>query len=127
MNFARYCLRTISITGCDTTSYPANVGKIKPFKKMLATNSMHLLNDLGKNEDSFRDVSASLTFYHTMMYSGKKNESITDTRVRMFASQIIKSSVNLISDQSSITQHLLRADLQCFLWLQCNGYSIIKR
>ena len=68
-----------SITGCDTTSFPANVGKLR----------------------------------------GRPNETITDTRVRMFQSQKDKSSVNLIADEASITQHLLRADLQTYIWKQC--------
>ena len=31
------------ITGCDTTSYPANLGKIKPLQKMINNASTHLL------------------------------------------------------------------------------------
>ena len=108
-----------SITGCDTTSYPSNVGKIRPFKKMMTNKSMHLLQNLGKDENSFKDVSDALIFYHTVMYSGKPSETITETRVRMFQSQKDKSSVNLISDEASIIQHLLRADLQTYIWKQC--------
>ena len=114
-----------SITGCDTTSYPANVGKIKPFQRMIATNSMHLLHDLGKSERSFLNLSNSLTFYHTIMYGGKSGETITDTRVKMFESQKKKSSVNLISDHASIHQHLLRADLQAFIWCQCTLQTMV--
>ena len=107
------------ITGCDTTSYPANVGKIKPLQKMINNASTHLLYDFGNSENSFRDLSDSLRFYQTIMYNGKLNETITDTRVRMFQVQNTKSNVNLISDKASIIQHLLRADLQTFIWKSC--------
>ena len=103
-----------SITGCDTTSYPANIGKIKPFNKMILTNSMHLLKDFGRHKKSYLDLSTALEFFHKIMYSGKDNESITDTRVRTFTAQKNKTSVNIIPDQASIKQHLLRADLQAF-------------
>ena len=36
-----------SITGCDTTSYPANVGKIKPLKKMIKHDKVTLLENFG--------------------------------------------------------------------------------
>ena len=50
------------ITGCDTTSYPANVGKIKPLQKTINNASTYLLYDLGNSENSFRDLSDSLRF-----------------------------------------------------------------
>ena len=80
---------------------------------------MDLLKTLGEDENSFRDVGDALKFYHMVMYGGRPNETITDTRVRMFQSQKDKSSVNLIADEASITQHLLRADLQTYIWKQC--------
>ena len=36
-----------SLTGCDTTSYPYKVGKVKPFKKMVANNKFSLLSSAG--------------------------------------------------------------------------------
>ena len=88
MKFVVYCLPTIdSITGCHTTSYPSNVGKIRPSKKMMTNKSMHLLQNFGKDENSFTDLNNTLIFYHTVMYSGKPSETITETRVRMFQSQ----------------------------------------
>ena len=103
-----------SITGGDTTSYPSNVGKIRPFKKMMTNKSMHLLQNFGKDANSFTDLNNALIFYHTVMYNGKPSETITETRVRMFQSQKDKSSLNLISDEASSIQHLLRADLQTY-------------
>ena len=113
-----------SITGCDTTSYPSNFGKIRPFKKMMTNKSMHLLQNFGKDENSFTDLHNALIFYHTVMYSGKPSETIAETRVRMFQSQKDKSSLNLISGEASIIQHLLHADLQTYIWKQCTLQNI---
>ena len=55
------------------------------------------------------------------MYSGKNDESVTNTRVRTFKNQKKKSGVNIIPDLASIHQHLLRADLQAFIWHQCTS------
>ena len=104
-----------SITGFHTTSYPSNVGKIK---------SMHLLQNFDKDENSFTDLNNALIFYHTVMYSGKPSETITETRVRMFQSQKHKSNFNLMSDLASIIQHLLRADLQTYIWKHCTLQNI---
>jgi hypothetical protein len=53
------------------------------------------------------------------MYNGKQGETITDTRIRMYKNQRVKTSTSLISDEKSVDQHLLRSDLQCFICLQC--------
>ena len=52
-------------------------------------------------------------FYHTIMYSGLSGENITETRIRIYQKQKIKTSSTLISDEESIVQHLKRSDLQC--------------
>ena len=79
---------------------------------------------MGKDENSFTDLNNALIFYHTVMYSGKPSETITETRVRMFQSQKDKSSLNLMSDEASIIQHLLRADLQTYIWKHCTLQNI---
>ena len=52
------------------------------------------------------------------MYSGLSGESITETRVRMYQKQKIKTSSTLIPDEESIGQHLKRGDFQCSIWKQ---------
>ena len=114
-----------SITGCDTTSFPANIGKIRPLTKMLKGKEFHLLRNLGSSINSFKDVTLATKFYHLIMYSGRRNESIIDTRVRMYEKQKKKSSMNLISDESSVKHHILRADFQAFIWKQCMDQNMI--
>ena len=38
-----------SLTGCDSTSYPVNVGKIKPFKKLIREDKASLLSEFGSS------------------------------------------------------------------------------
>ena len=53
----------------------------------MTNKSMHLLHNFGKDENSFADLNNALIIYHTVMYSGKPSETITETRVRMFQSR----------------------------------------
>ena len=64
-------------------------------------------------------------FYQTIIYSGLPGESITETRVRMYQKQKIKTSSTLISDEDSIVQHLKRSDLQCLIWKRCMKLNAI--
>ena len=68
-------------SSCDIALYPSTVGKIRPFKKMITNKSMQLLQNLGKEENSFKDVNDALIFYDMVMYSGKPSETIPETRV----------------------------------------------
>ena len=63
--------------------------------------------------------------YHTIAYSGLPGESITETRIRMYQKQKIKTSSTLISDEESIVKNLMRSDLECFVWNQCTKKDII--
>ena len=92
---------------------------------MLKRRQVNLLKDLGTNETSYKNLEAATQFYHTIMYSGKMNETITDTRVRMYEKQKVKSSMHLISDESSTQHHILRADLQTFIWRQCLSQHMV--
>ena len=61
-----------SITGCDRTSYPFGVGKISPFKKIRRFSKMYLLQDLRKNNDSFKLLDKPKLFFQTILCSGKE-------------------------------------------------------
>ncbi len=115
-----------SITGCDTTSFPFNVGKVKPFKNMVKESNAKLLFKLGENE-AVNDTSDAEKFLQTVMYSGKDEESHVETRLRMYERQKVKSSVPLIPDQSSAREHVKRADCQARIWKQCMEENIHYR
>ena len=64
------------ITGCDTTLHPANIGKVRPFQKVIEKQAFYLLKNLGNHINSYKDVERGKKFYHTIMYSGLPGESI---------------------------------------------------
>ena len=88
-------------------------------QKMRSRGEFQLLKTLGSSLESYRNIKSAKRFYHTVMYNGKDDETITDTRVLYYQNQKVKTSISLISDERSIDQHLLRSDLQCLIWLQC--------
>ena len=108
-----------SITGCDTTSFPFRVRKVRPFKEMVNKSKAKLLFKLGENEVTANDLSDATKFFQTVMYNGEENESIGQTRIRMYDGQKVKSSCPLIPDPSSAEQHIQRADYQTTIWRQC--------
>ena len=108
-----------SITGCDTTSYPYGIGKIKPIKNMLQHNKSHLLSELGRSVDSVLDISKAKHFFRTCMYPGLEQESFVETRIRMYCKKKVKSSMSILPDKNSTNEHIKRSDLQAFIWYQC--------
>ena len=83
------CLRLPAlhaISGCDTTSYFYNVGKVKLIKKVLKSpERLALLDSLGKERElGDRDMEEVQEFVRVVMYPGKENESYVATRVRLY-------------------------------------------
>ena len=65
-----------SITGCDTMSYPYNVGKVKPFK-MISKDNSNYSNSFGQKPLN-NDMDSSMKFMKTVMYPGN-DESFVQT------------------------------------------------
>jgi len=65
--FVTHCL-VISVTGCDTTSYPYKVEKMKALKKMITQGKSNLLAPLGKQRISKQDAEKILNFMQTITY-----------------------------------------------------------
>ena len=74
--------------------------------------------------NSESNVQQASELFQTVLYSGKKDETITQTRCRMYTKQMIKSSANLIPDVSSAMEHLKRAVLRTYIWKQCTDQNI---
>ena len=111
-----------SITGCDTTSYPFGVGKVRPWTKALKKKKIKLLEDLEK--ENTEGLDAAETFVKTIMYPGKETDSVVDTRSKMYEKQKQKASSSLIPDPDSLNQHLKRARLQTMIWTQSGQQNI---
>ena len=45
---------------------------------MVKNRAMHLLYELGCSENSFKNVTSAIKFYHTIMYAGKMDGTFTD-------------------------------------------------
>ena len=78
-----------------------------------------MLQDVGKNIDSFKRLDKPRLFFQTILYSGKENETFATTRKPFYENQKYKNSSRLIPDTHSTNEHLKRADLQTFIWRVC--------
>ena len=116
------CLPALhAISGCDTTSYFYNVGKVKLIKKVLKSpERLALLDSLGKERElGDRDMEEVQEFVRVVMYPGKENESYVATLVRLYHNMKVKSSLSLAPDSHSLKQAILRAHWQAYHWLYC--------
>ena len=102
---------SVKCTGCDTTSYPYKVGKVKPFRKMVAHSKFTLLPLMEILPVSFQHLKNMLIFMQTVMYPGKDGEDYVETRIRMYDQQRVKSSLGLLPDKHSSLEHLKRSNL----------------
>ena len=75
-----------AITGCDITSYYHFTGKSAPWRKLLQNpNMLLLIKDLGKEKLlSEQAIDSCVEFVRLVVYGGYKDESLVDTRVRMY-------------------------------------------
>ena len=105
-----------SVTVCDTTSYPYEVGKVKPPKKVITQGKCNLLAPLGKQR---QDAEKILSFMQTIMYPGKQDEDFVETRICMYEQQKNKSSLTLLPDKHSAEEHVKRSNFQAYIWKQC--------
>ena len=76
------------------------------------------MEEFGSNLDSESNLQQASELFQTVLYSGKKDETITQTK------QMIKSSANLIPDVSSAMEHLKRAVLHTYIWKQFTDQNI---
>ena len=82
-------------------------------------SAKYMLQDVGKNIDSFKRLDKPRLFFQTILYSGKENETFATTRKPFYENQKYKNSSRLIPDTHSTNEHLKRADLQTFIWRVC--------
>jgi len=104
-----------SVTGCDTTSYPYEVRKVKALRKMTTQGKSNLLASLGKQRLSQQDAEKILSIMQTIMYPGKQDEDFAETRIHMYEQQKNKSSLTLLPDKHSTEEHVKRSYLQAYI------------
>ena len=85
----------------------------KSSKLELDFESLELLNGLGDSESVSDQLEKSvMEFIQLLCYSGKKDESYVDTRVRLYKNMKVKSSSTLPPDLKSLNQHIRRVNFQ---------------
>ena len=89
-NVAIYLPQYHALTGCDTTSYFYFRGKTGPWERAVKSpDSFHLIEDLGKEND-LRDEALDdiAEFVRRFVYCGKIEESLVETKVRMYKHKV---------------------------------------
>ena len=116
-----------ALTGSDTTSYFFRAGKVKTFKKFMSSpDNLTLLKDFGKKENiCAKTIELAKDFIKSIVYSGRKNESYVDSRVRIYQNLKRKTSMAIPPDPDSVVNAIKRAHLQTFTWLSCCHQNII--
>ena len=119
------------LTGCDTSSFLHGVGKVKILKNLKDNpENIQLLANLGRSvhsqkseveEDLIQDVAK---FIQCVCYTGKEEESLVETIIRIYRKMKVKSSQTLPPVPQSMAQHILRVNLQVFEWIRCTEMII---
>ena len=91
---------------------------------MIKRKKEELLDTFGNLANPESNLEAAQEFFQTILYSGKKNESVTEARCQMYDQQKTKSSMNVIPHKSSLLGHLKRSNLQTYMWKQCTEQNI---
>jgi len=109
-----------AITGCNTTSFFFGVGKVKVLKKLIKDSSKYaLLDSIGKTSSLTENAHAeTLKFIQTVLYRGKEEETLVQTRIRLYQAMKTKSSQSLPPDPDSARQAILRIHYQVNYWLR---------
>ena len=83
-----------AVTGCDTTSFLHAAGKL--FLKTALIEKLRLLNPTsGSCKVSDTAVKDVKKFIQTICYSGKEEESLTETKVRLYEQMKTKTRLSL--------------------------------
>ena len=117
------CLPQIhALTGSDTTSYLFNVSKTKVLKRVQENmNSLLHIKNLGNLTVLEEGAKSEIfKFIQCICYDGKKMESLTELRMRLYRKMKTKSSQNMPSDKYSLEQHILCAHYQTWIWMHVN-------
>ena len=77
---------------------------------------LELLETLGCKSgvpDNYRNIEK---FIQTVCYAGRIDESLVETRVRLYEKQKVKTSQSLPADPDSMKQAILRINYQMYYW-----------
>ena len=109
-------LQIHAVRGCDTVSFLHIVGKIKVLKNGLnGKEKLRLLNTIVVScKVSDTRIKNAEKFFQTVCYSGKEEESFTETRVRLYKQMKTKTSHSLLPDEKLMLQAVKRVHYQVY-------------
>ena len=110
--------RIHAITGCDTTSFLHGVGKVLRLikKSIKSLECLKLLDGFGDSADVSNNLHDGVSkFIQTICYNGQDDESLVETKVRLYMRMKVKSSLTLPPDPKSMKQHILRNAFSCLV------------
>ena len=95
-------------------------------KLLKKKTGLALLDYIGK-EAHLHDAAIidATKFIQTVMYGGRNEETLVETRVRLYQGMKTNSSETLPPDPDSVKQAVLRVHYQVYYWLRC-GKRIVE-
>ena len=121
------CLQLLgmhALTGCDTTSFPFNKGKVSALSVIEAGDFPGLFHVLGE-EDAMRWdlLEVGLSFF-CALYGQKQGTSMEDARYTMYTkTKAIPRLRNLLPNSANLLLHVQHAHLQMTLWKAADQHS----
>ena len=93
---------------------------MKVLKKLIKDSSKYaLLDSIGKTSSLMKNAHAeTLKFIQTVLYSGKEEETLVQTRILLYQAMKTKSSQSSPPDPDSARQAIVRIHYQVYYWLR---------
>ena len=119
--FTKALVSIHAFTGCDTVSAFAGLGKSKAIKIMAKNfDYIKLLEKLGENLHLEEEIIKYIEGFVCHLYGYSEMKDINMLRYKLFCARKGDCScVKLLSYQSSLKQHCLRANYQSKIWRDC--------
>ncbi|KAJ8873375.1 hypothetical protein PR048_027011 [Dryococelus australis] len=114
-----------AMSGCNTTSAPYRVGKVKSFKKIEDSNIRKLVDPFNTTGISQDEVAAAGEAFMVCLYGGNRHDSLNITHLKLYMRIIGRkpTSANQLFDWSVLPpttaasrEHSIRVYLQMQLW-----------
>ena len=121
------CLQLLgmhALTGCDTTSFPFNKGKVSALSVLEAGDFPGLFNVLGE-EDAMRWdlLDVGLSFF-CALFGQKPGTPMEDARYNLYTKTKARPRLrNLPPNSANLLLHVQRAHLQMTLWKAADKHS----
>ena len=118
------CLQLLgmhALSGCDTTSYPYDKGKIRALNTLLAGDYPGLANVLGEVGITHAEMMEAAKPFFIALYDQPPGTSMESARFTLFTKKKTNPKVMALPPTSAnLLQHVLRAHLQVMLWKAAN-------